>query len=108
MAADPGSHRVVVEPAGHVLDVRHGETLMQAAEQAGYRWPTLCHGDGSCSICFIEVLSGVDRLSPPNPAEVEALRFCNVAARCDGPVRLACQAGVLGSVVVRKRGVRKI
>src|SRR5690606_33856559 len=47
MTAVAGFHRVVVEPAGHILDVPHGETLMQAAERAGYRWPTLCHGDGS-------------------------------------------------------------
>lgn len=108
MTAVAGFHRVVVEPAGHILDVPHGETLMQAAERAGYRWPTLCHGDGSCSICFVEVVSGGDGLSPPKPAELETLQFCNVPARCEGPARLACQARVLGGVVVRKKGVRKI
>ena len=106
MADDAGPHRVVVEPGGHVLSATDGETLMRAAERAGYRWPTLCHGGGSCSICFVEVLSG-DGLSAPTPAEIEALRFANVAARCAGPARLACQAQVRGAVVVRKRGVRK-
>lgn len=91
-----------------VLEVDHDETLMRAAQRLGYRWPTLCNGEGSCTICAVEVLENAQALSPARTTEAEALRFCNVTARGDGPVRLACQARVLGDLVVRKKGVKKI
>jgi limonene-1,2-epoxide hydrolase/ferredoxin len=97
-----------VEPSGAVLEVVHGESLMRAAQRLGYRWPTLCHGEGSCTICAVEVLENPDGLALPRAAETEALRFCNVAPLAAGPVRLACQARVRGDVVVRKKGVKPL
>lgn len=108
MPAARSAHSVVVEPSGVVLDAEHHETLMQVAQRLGYRWPTLCNGEGSCTICAAEVLENPDGLLPPRPAELEALRFCNVAALAAGPVRLACQARVRGDVVVRKKGVKPV
>lgn len=97
-----------MEPSGAVLQVRHGEALMKAAQRLGYRWPTLCNGEGSCTICAIEVLDNPGGLTPLGAAESAALRFCHVSGRGDGPVRLACQARVTGDVVVRKKGVKQL
>jgi limonene-1,2-epoxide hydrolase/ferredoxin len=97
-----------VEPSGAVLHVRHDEALMKAAQRLGYRWPTLCNGEGSCTICAIEVLDNPGGLTPLGAAESAALRFCHVSGRGDGPVRLACQARVTGDVVVRKKGVKQL
>ena len=47
--------RVHIEPSGVQLDVHRGEPLMRAAERLGYHWPTMCHGQAACTVCWIEV-----------------------------------------------------
>jgi 2Fe-2S ferredoxin len=97
-----------VEPAGHLIDVRPGESLIKAAWRAGYRWPTLCFGLGRCTACQCEVIDGLDRLSPRTEAEEYMLR--DLASRRrrvnKARVRLACQVRITGDVTVRKPGVR--
>ena len=100
--------QVRVEPSGILLDVADGETIMDAAERAGFRWPTICNGDARCNQCFVLVQDGAQHLSPMRPQEREGLervrwRFGPVAHE-----RLACQARVLGDVVVLKEGVRPL
>ena len=101
-------HLVRVEPSGRKFEAGPGETLMGAANRDGLQWPTLCQGQGTCTLCHCQVLDGVENLAPPSAWEVEHLglvmgRFRGVS---DGSVRLACQAQVRGPVVVRKAGVR--
>lgn len=97
--------RVRVEPAGLVLEVADGETVMAAAQRAGYRWPTICNGMATCRTCALKVLDGLDHLVPAGPAEQTALAELPPSQqRLD--VRLACQLEVRGSVIVEKRGVR--
>lgn len=100
------THRVVVEPRGIELDIDDGETVMGAAQRNGYRWPTLCHGDGTCSICWVEVKAGADHLSDTAPREQDTLELLSPVLRATRTVRLACQARVQGDVVVHKPGVR--
>jgi ferredoxin, 2Fe-2S len=98
---------VRVEPLGVEIDVDDGETLMAAAERAGFRWPTTCHGQAECTVCFVVVEQGADHFTSTEPRELAALG--NVAGRSlyEGrTLRLACQARPTGDVVVRKRGVR--
>ena len=99
---------VVVEPRGHRFTAGPDRSIMQAAIDAGYRWPTVCGGKAECAACFVRVLDGVERLSPPGTAEAAALgalvaRFPDAPA---GSLRLACQARPSGSVTVHKIGVR--
>lgn len=101
-----GKHRVEVEPRGIEFDVNDGETIMGAALRNGYRWPTLCNGDGTCSICWVEVRAGEDHLSDAAPRERDTLELLSPVLRATRTVRLACQARVLGDVTVRKSGVR--
>jgi ferredoxin len=98
---------VRVEPAGIDLGVAPGESIMAAAVRAGYRWPTVCGGEGSCRTCFLEVVDGGDRLSPIGALEREGLDSLGPIAQ-GKPVRLACQVKVSGPAVVRKRGVRQV
>lgn len=97
--------RVLVVPLDAEIVVQDGETLMAAAERSGYRWPTVCHGDGECGVCYVIVESGAERLSPMGTGEratLERVRRAN-----DSRVRLACQLEVYGSVRVSKPGVRR-
>lgn len=79
---------------------------MAAAQRSGYRWPTLCRGDGTCTICWVEVEAGADHLSDIAPLERDALEVVSRVLRATRTVRLACQARVNGDVRVRKPGVR--
>ena len=79
---------------------------MAVAIRHGYSWPTMCNGDGECSLCWTTVLAGGDNLSELNCKEQEGLNLLPRAIR-EGPVRLACQARLLGDVTVKKKGVRK-
>ncbi|MCX2930860.1 2Fe-2S iron-sulfur cluster-binding protein [Mycobacterium sp. CVI_P3] len=97
----------MVEPRGITLAVREGESIMAAAQRCGYHWPTLCHGDGTCSICWVEVKSGADNISAMKDNERETLTLLSERLTATRTVRLACQARVLeGEVTVRKPGVR--
>lgn len=101
------THVVRVDPDGIELDARDGETVMAAALRHGYKWPTVCHGDGTCGICRIEVVSGGDRLEPISSAERQTLEAFKIAWLENADIRLACRAKVYGDLVVLKKGVRK-
>lgn len=92
------------------IDVRAGETLIQAAWRAGYHWPTLCYAMGTCAACQCEVLDGLHLLSERTAAEVALLGDLNRRVRRANPrrVRLACQVTVRGDITVRKPGVKKL
>ncbi len=95
-----------MEPRDIEFEVDDGETVMGAAQRNGYRWPTLCRGDGTCSICWVEVTTGADHLSEMAPRERETLELLSPILRAGKTVRLACQARVRGDVTVRKAGVK--
>lgn len=98
-----------VEPAGVQIEVRPGETLMHAAWRAGYHWPTLCYGVGTCTACQCEVLAGLHSISPRTEPEIRLLDDLNRRVRRTNPrrVRLACQATTTGDLTVRKPGVKE-
>jgi 2Fe-2S ferredoxin len=98
---------VRVEPLGLELELRPGETLIEAAWREGYHWPTVCFGQAECTACNVVVVAGADNLSEVGPEESAALELLrstglpNVAAR-----RLACRLEARGPAVVEKLGVR--
>jgi ferredoxin len=97
--------RVRVEPSGVEFDTAGDEPVMAAARRAGFCWPTVCDGKGTCRTCFVTVLEGAEYTLPPAPAEREAVADLPAGPRGE-PVRLACQLRLGGPVTVRKRGVR--
>lgn len=98
--------KVTIEPSGIEVEVPEGETLMQAARDLGYYWPTACNMECRCATCFILVIEGADNLSPMGRSEREALLNQRGRKALDEPVRLACQVQVNGDVRCRKIGVR--
>jgi ferredoxin len=98
--------RIRVEPLGIQLEAAENESVMEAAERHGYYWPIGCDHAGECTNCAMDVLSGTARLSRMGRYErLNIVRQRGAAAADDLRLRLACQARVLGDVVVYKRGV---
>ena len=96
---------VRLEPLSVDLVVLEGETVMAGAQRNGYRWPTICNGDGVCTICVFEVTDHPEGLTPMKPSEAQRLAEFSGRRFYKAPLRLACQARVLGDVAVRKKGV---
>lgn len=100
--------RIVVQPGDFEYEASLGETLMSAARGLGYYWPTTCGGQGLCTTCLSEVVSGSELLAEMGRSERKTLVAERGERILTRPVRLACQAAVLqdGTIVVNKPGVR--
>ncbi len=97
---------VLIKPSHVQVDVLRGEPLMRAAERLGYHWPTLCHGQAECTVCWIEV-EDADAFDCPGPLELKGLKLFEGRSFYAGKnIRLACQARPVRDTVVTKRGVR--
>lgn len=98
---------VVVLPDGIRFEAADGQTIMDAAHEAGLFWPTTCGGQGICTTCACVVEAGAENLDDMGRAELKTLTAdlseTTVRSR---HLRLACQARVAGNVTVTKRGVR--
>jgi 2Fe-2S ferredoxin len=98
--------RIRVEPGGIEFDASEGESVLEAAEREGFYWPLGCDRNGECTNCAMDVVSGTARLSRMGRYErLNLIRQRGARAVQDIRLRLACQARVLGDVVVYKRGV---
>ena len=62
---------------GREVEFQPGQTILEAARQAGIEIPTLCHlehapATGACRICVVEVKGariGCCRPAPPRPSD---------------------------------------
>lgn len=88
-------HRVRFEPSGVVVEVSTGTTLWEAARRARLPVGTACKAEGICGRCGLRVLEG-DGLTE----ETEGERRVKEANRVKPALRLSCQAGVTGDLVV--------
>src|SRR3989304_4429481 len=55
--------KVTVLPAKIEFEATAGETIMGAAQAHGYYWPTTCSGQGICTTCLSEGISGSEVLA---------------------------------------------
>jgi ferredoxin len=78
--------KVTVLPADLSAEVEPGESLLKAGERAGAQMKFAC-GSCFCGTCVVEVVSGMDNLSAPTPAELEVLEQIN---KSPAQYRLAC------------------
>jgi len=85
--------RVRFQPYGTIANVEPGTTLLEAATLAGVDIEAICGGRGTCAKCKVIAAEG---LSPLSEAEEKHLSAEGKRAG----YRLACQAVVLGDVVV--------
>lgn len=92
--------RVTIEPPGKTAEVPDGaHTILEAGEKAGVDMEFGCR-DCTCGTCVVEVVKGMENLSPLTDQEIDVLDAWN---RDPEKIRLACCVKVLkGEVVVRK------
>jgi 2Fe-2S ferredoxin len=103
-----GTWTVRIEPLGVDVMLRAGQTVMEAAQAAGFRWPTVCRGQGDCLVCRMEILNGPAEDPPLTRREREALETGRLGRFGGPPVRLACQLCPVSDMTVRKAGVRAV
>jgi uncharacterized 2Fe-2S/4Fe-4S cluster protein (DUF4445 family) len=83
---------------GHVMEAAPGPSLFECAEILGVPVPTSCVKQGKCKECMVEVVEGIERLSPPTEQE----------QHLSGPFRLSCQCRVAAEEgVVRCHTMRR-
>jgi 2Fe-2S ferredoxin len=83
---------------GRSGDVDENISLLDAAREVGFRLNHDCGGNASCTTCRVEVQAGQEHLSEIDFDEQDLL---DREALTEPRHRLACQARVLGDVVVR-------
>ena len=93
------------------VEIKAGEgaTVMGAAQDAGYYWPTTCGGEGRCTTCACEIIEGAAALAAMGRSEEKTLVLERGESVLNSNVRLACQARTQGegTIVVKKAGVRR-
>lgn len=87
----------------HSLAAAPGPTLFDYAEQLGVRVPTSCRKQGKCRECLVEVVEGMDLLSPPAPEERNLKDGFRLSCRC----HVAADAGRVRAHTLR-RGAMQI
>lgn len=94
-----GLQNVVVKffPEGRKIEVPLGSSLLEAALRANVDLASLCGGRGVCGKCKVQVIDGFNNLSPYTNVEKMFLE----REKIDVGFRLACQARLLGPVVVK-------
>lgn len=98
--------KITIIPLGITIDAEHGQTIMDAARAAGYYWPTTCDGRGECTTCAGLIERGAENLTAMGRSERTGIIHQRGARTLATPLRLCCQARVLGDVDVRKPGVK--
>jgi 2Fe-2S ferredoxin len=101
--------RIRIVPIDIEIEAADGMTVMGAAQDAGYYWPTTCGGEGRCTTCACDIVEGAAGLSAMGRSEQKTLVEERGEAALLTSTRLACQARVRGNVMilVRKPGVRR-
>jgi uncharacterized 2Fe-2S/4Fe-4S cluster protein (DUF4445 family) len=83
-----------MEPIGRRIEIKPGQTLLDAAQQGGVDLTALCGGDGWCHGCKVRVVDG--KLSAVTINEEAAL----TPEQLKAGYRLACQAEPLSHVKI--------
>jgi uncharacterized 2Fe-2S/4Fe-4S cluster protein (DUF4445 family) len=101
--------KVTFLPYDLSLDVPRGTSLLAAADEVAemvdddFFIGELCEGRHECGNCWVEVVEGADRLSPPTDSEQTLLKELG----CGPAARTSCSARVYGDVTVRIPAPRK-
>lgn len=98
-----GGYRLRVEPAGVDISVTSQQTVLEAAQAAGMRWPTVCNGGGVCMTCHF-IIRGAEEHFSSQPESDNVKKALGMIRRRYGDtpadhVRLACQTTLTGDAV---------
>jgi uncharacterized 2Fe-2S/4Fe-4S cluster protein (DUF4445 family) len=67
---------------GQVTDAAAGPSLFEYAERVGLQVPTSCQKQGKCKECIVEIIDGMDCLSPRTAEESHLKDGFRLACRC--------------------------
>ena len=81
---------ITFQPYGKRIEAAEGETLLEAANNAGINIRSICGGEGLCGKCKVIVRDGKQNLSSPTRMERKALSKEDLS----NGFRLACQARI--------------
>ena len=79
-----------------------GESVFDCAERLGVRVPTSCQKQGKCKECLVEVVEGMEFLTPPAPSE----EHLNGAFRLSCSTRIAAGHGAVRCHTMRRGKLR--
>ncbi|KAA9331205.1 2Fe-2S iron-sulfur cluster-binding protein [Adhaeribacter soli] len=82
--------------SGLAVNVKPPETVLRAVQATGTDWMHACGAKGRCTTCRMEVLAGMENLSPESAPELKYRE----AGRLKTKERLACQCTVTGGEVL--------
>ena len=85
-------------PDQRTIDVKAGQTLLQAALKAGIPHTHACGGSARCTTCRVLVTAGAGNCSDPTWKETRIVRKLGF----NQSFRLACQTKVQGDMTVRR------
>ena len=90
--------KITVLPANVSAEIPSGTLLLDAGEKAGVEMEAGCF-NCSCGTCAIEVVSGMENLEEPSPAELDVLDSWNKDSE---KFRLTCCVNIRsGEVSIR-------
>jgi phenol hydroxylase P5 protein len=84
--------RITIEPLGHAVEAKHGQTLLDAALRSGVYLPHACL-HGLCGTCKVQVLEGEVDLGDASP-------FALMDFERDEGMCLACCATAVSDVLI--------
>jgi uncharacterized 2Fe-2S/4Fe-4S cluster protein (DUF4445 family) len=73
---------VMLSINGQTIPATPGPSLFDYAEQLGIKVPTSCQKQGKCKECLMEIVRGMDCLSPPTPHEEHLKGNFRLSCRC--------------------------
>jgi len=82
--------------------VEPGSSLFDYAETLGIKVPTSCRKQGKCKECLVEIVAGMECLSPKSPEETHLKENFRLSCRC----RVIADSGVVRCHTMRRGDMR--
>jgi adenylate cyclase len=88
---------IYIANTGETVEASTAVSVLNNLLRAGVRTAHRCGGKAQCGTCRYKVLRGIEKISPPTPAEKrKLLELGNLEA-----VRLGCQSYISGDISIR-------
>ncbi|PPR76999.1 MAG: Adenylate cyclase 1 [Alphaproteobacteria bacterium MarineAlpha2_Bin1] len=98
-----GSHeqklfKLLIEPDNKEIEISQDESILTASLRNNITHSSACGGNGKCSTCRVQIISGIKNCSNPNEIEKK------ISKKLSFPddIRLACQTSILGDVRLKR------
>jgi uncharacterized 2Fe-2S/4Fe-4S cluster protein (DUF4445 family) len=89
---------ITVEINGQAIQATLGKSLFAHADQLGVRVPTSCGQQGKCRECLVEIVEGMECLSPPTGEEQHLQDAFRLSCRC----HIATRTGLVRCHTMRR------